>query len=115
MVMETAASPPAEIHRPALDPKGFSVKKRVGRFAVGRIENPAEGRAGDQHPLGRLLLIKALEIRQPDGFELVQGHGDFFELGEGSSSGLEDVSRGSARDPSAAEGSRHEVLRSSLL
>jgi hypothetical protein len=107
MVMEAAASPLSDFDGSALDPKGLAVKQGVGRFAVGGFENPAEGRAGNRHPFGRVFLVKALEIGQAEGFELIQGHDDLFELAARHAGGLENRGRGAAGDAAAAKWPGH--------
>lgn len=103
MVVEAAASPSADFDLPALDPKGLAVKQGVGRFAVGGFKNPAEGRAGDGHPFGRLLLVETFEIGQTERLELVEAHDHFFELAERNAGRLEDRGRGAAGDAAAAK------------
>jgi hypothetical protein len=115
MVMKAAASPSADFDGPALDPEGLAVKQGVGRGAVGGVENPAEGRAGNRHPLGRLFLVKAFEIRQAESFELIQGHDDLFETMEGDAGRFENRGRGAAGDVAAAKRSGHGSFFSHLL
>ena len=56
---------------------------------VSRIDDAAEGRAGNVHLLGRLLLVEPVEVREPHGLELVEGHNDFLQLNLGNPGGLE--------------------------
>jgi len=113
--MKAAASSLAEIHRAAFDPKGFAEDQRLGRLSAGGFENPAERRAGNRHPFRRLLLVKALVIRQAESLELVEGHDDLFELGEMSPGRFENPGRRAAGDVAAAIGSGHGRFFSILL
>jgi hypothetical protein len=108
--MKTAAATAADFDRPALNSEGFAVKKSIGGFPVGRVEDATEGRTRNGHPFGRLLLIQSFKISQSQGFELVQGHDDFFQIRERNSGRLKDRGGRPAGDATGTEGSGHGAL-----
>jgi len=115
VIVKAAALPPADFDGTAFDPERFSVEQGVGRLAPGGVANPAERRSGYGHPLGGFLLIKAFEIRQAEGFKLVQGHDDLFQRGAGDPDGLEDCGHRSAGDMTTTVRSGHVLFRTSIL
>jgi hypothetical protein len=106
-IMETAASTGSEMNGTALHPEGLSVYQGVRDFAVGRLDDPAERRPRHAHRLGGLLLVVALEVREPDRLELIERHDDLFELVHGDADRLEDRNGRPAGHPARAKGSWH--------
>jgi hypothetical protein len=60
----------------ALDSEDAPVNQCFGDLAVRRLDDPAERRSGDLHPLCSLSLVEPFEIRETDRFEFVQSHHD---------------------------------------
>jgi hypothetical protein len=69
-----------EVDRTAFDPQDLSSYQGLGRLPAGGPQDAPEGRAGDSHPLGGLILVEALEVRESDRLHLVQGHDHLFEF-----------------------------------
>jgi len=62
VVVHAAAAAFLDLHRAALDVQRLSMHERVRQFAVSRINDPAEGRAGNIHWLGCLFLVDAAHL-----------------------------------------------------
>jgi hypothetical protein len=92
----------------------LGVHQGIGDLSVRRLGNPAESRAGDAHPLGGVLLVKAFEVRQPDGFILVQRQRDNLQRGKRNTAWLEELAGRLTPYPSAAEWPGHQRIAPSF-
>ncbi len=62
--------------------------RHIGNLAMRRLENPAEGLAGNVHCARCFFLIEPLVIRQADRLEFVERQEDFVEVEGGMPRGL---------------------------
>ncbi len=88
----------------------FAFHQRFGNLPVCRLDHPAEGGPRNAHPLCGLLLVEALEVGQPDGFEFIHRQNDGFQSGQGDSLRFEKGAGRLALHPSAAKWSGHSKI-----
>jgi predicted RNA-binding protein with TRAM domain len=65
-------------NRAASDQQAPAVNQGFGYFMTPRFQDTGKGGAGDAHLFGSLLLVKALQVGQANGFELIQVQSDWF-------------------------------------
>jgi len=96
--------------------QGFAVDKKIGQFAMSRVDDVSEGLSRDIHFSGCLFLIETLEVRQSNGLDLVQGKDDFLDGLVLRICGCESIPFGTQADFSAEAWSWHRaILPHSLL
>jgi hypothetical protein len=81
--------------------------QRLRYFAVCRIDDPPKGGARYLHSLGCLFLVQAVQIRKPQGFELIHRHRDLLELRKRDSTRFEIAGRRLLAYPAATWRSGH--------
>jgi hypothetical protein len=59
-------------HRPLADHQDELIDERPRDGRTSATQDAGEGRPRHPHPFGRSLLVQALEVGQPQGFELVE-------------------------------------------
>jgi hypothetical protein len=57
--------------------QGLAFHQCLRHLLVCRLNDPAEGLAGDMHFLCRLFLIETFEVGQPDGLKFINGQDHF--------------------------------------
>jgi hypothetical protein len=102
-VVQTAAPTSRDLHRATPDAQRLPVHERIRHLPVSRIDDPANGRAGDVHLLGRLLVAKSAEVHEPHGLELIEVHHHLFQLNHRDADRLEDWRGWSPSDPAGEE------------
>jgi hypothetical protein len=107
----TEAPLTGERHGAAPDAQGPPLDERFGHLAPGGLDDPRECRARDPHPAGGLILVQALEIRQPQGLELVDAQRDLLESTQRDAGGLEVADPRGSDHPARAMRSRHLSVR----
>ena len=108
LVVVGAATARTAPHLPAFDNQHLAVDKNIGDLAPSGLDDATERRARHLHAGGCLFLVEPLKIREPERFELVQGHDNLFEGMDWNSRGSEHRCGGLAGDLAAAGGSGHE-------
>ncbi len=83
------------------------MNKGVRHFPPGQLDNTREGRTGNLHLLRGLLLIEAVEVRQPQGLQFVQRKDHFLQQADRNSGRLEVNDAWLDINMSEAAGSRH--------
>jgi len=96
-----------DLHCSPLDLQRLAVQEGVGDLAVRGFDDSAEGRPRYLHVAGRLFLIKALAVCQPNRFELVEADDHDLQVTCGDAGRLEDRSRGLSGDVATTKGAGH--------
>lgn len=60
-----------DLDRTSFNEQRLSMNQGVGNFSVSRFENPAESLAGNIHSFRSIGLVKSLQVRQANGFKLI--------------------------------------------
>jgi hypothetical protein len=76
----------------ALNHEGFTIDQCIGDLAVGRFDDPAEGRARDIHAYSGIRLVEAFAIGQPHSFDFIERERHLFKVGSGHAARFEEGS-----------------------
>ena len=68
---------------------GFSMNQRIGDHLSGALDDTAESRPGNPHPLAGLFVGQTKQIGQADGLPLIHRQFDFVQCQHGYAAGLE--------------------------
>jgi hypothetical protein len=96
-----------DLNRPPLDLQRLAVQERVGDLAVRGFDDSAEGRPRHLHLTGRLFLIQAFAICQPNRFELVETDDHDLQVACGDAGGLEYRGHGLSGDVATTKRAGH--------
>jgi hypothetical protein len=92
----------------------LSLDQRLGDFSAGRFDDSGKGRSRDFHFLGRLLLVHALQVRQPKRLQLIEPQKDFLKLRKRDAPGLEIGARRLVANATTTWRTRHGTLLTTI-
>jgi len=89
MAIDTLEMTGGNFKMASLDPQTFAVKEGIGHFLPGGGQYPLEGRPGDIHLFGALLLLEAFQVFQAESFQFFYRYTDRFQFSKGNACWLE--------------------------